>query len=160
MSKVKHSVLALLLLMAAFLSYGCGNKSEKQPFELPVFSSYRDIPGVTDEEINAIEELKSKRQSFTYMSPLTTETFVLPDGTYAGFTAKFCELLSNLFEIPFVIEIGTWNDVMNKFDEGADIFTGEMTPTIERRQTYFMTLPVAQRALGVFTHKDSDKLET
>ncbi|MDR2577473.1 MAG: transporter substrate-binding domain-containing protein [Chitinispirillales bacterium] len=148
-----------VLLLAAVLS-GCGAGNGKPFYELPAYSTYRDIPGVTDAEIAAIEALKSQRRSFTYMSPLSTEIFMARDGNYAGFTAELCRLLSDLFEIPFVIEFGTWNDIKGGFDDGSVDFTGEMTPTAERRETYFMTLPIAQRTLGVFTHENSTKIET
>ncbi|MDR2578440.1 MAG: transporter substrate-binding domain-containing protein [Chitinispirillales bacterium] len=148
---------ALLILVLL----GCVNTVERRVHEAPVFSSFRDIPGVTAEEIAAIEALKSERQSFVYASPLTTESFVRLDGTNSGFAAKFTKLLSELFEIPFVVETnGAWRDVLSGLGDGSIDFTGEMTPTAERRQTYFMSYPIAQRPLRVFTYGESVTIET
>ena len=104
----------------------------KNNIDIGSITSYRDIPGITFGEIAVIEELKSERKSFSYGSLLSTETFILPDGTYAGFTFLFCELLSNLFGIPFVVEIHDWDELKSGFDKQDLDFTGELTPTPER----------------------------
>ncbi|MCL1854771.1 MAG: diguanylate cyclase [Clostridia bacterium] len=129
---------------------------------LPIASvkTYKDIPGVTAEEIAAIEALKSQRNSLSYGAVLATEAFILPGGVQAGFTIKFCALLSELFGIRFVQEIYNWHTLLEKLKSLSLDFTGELTPTEERMSTYRMSHPIAERMLRVFTHKGSRKVQT
>ncbi|MCL1939809.1 MAG: transporter substrate-binding domain-containing protein [Desulfovibrionaceae bacterium] len=151
-------IIALLLLLgvAAYFWAGCSEKPGKLPGDTKTnmrdIASFRDIPGITDEEIAAIENLISKRDSFSFGSLGTTETFRQPDGTYTGFTVMFRELLSGLFGIPFVLrEYTDWTVLKDDIDSLETDFSSEFTPTPERKQAYLMTLPVAERSLGVFT---------
>ena len=165
--KKKYLIAALLLLCIV----GCiaiylieSNKSRETAFDINSITSYREIPGITDEEISAIEALKSARQSFSYASAPSTEAFTLSDNALsdnviAGFTAMLCELLSQLFGIPFVLEIHEWDDLKNGIDAGTLDFTGELTPTPERMLYYFMTHPIAARSLGVFTRRSSPEIK-
>jgi diguanylate cyclase (GGDEF)-like protein len=138
------------ILSCVFFSSGHSAASE----------TYRDIPGVTKEEISAIEELKTRREKLSYGAVLATEAFVLPDGSYAGFAAKFCGLLSKLFEIPFVLDIYEWDALMENLESLSIDFTGELTPTEERRLKYSMTYPIAERELRIFTRADSRRIQT
>ncbi|MDR0454140.1 MAG: transporter substrate-binding domain-containing protein [Deferribacteraceae bacterium] len=121
---------------------------------------YSNIPGVTDDEIAEIEKLKSQKESFSYGSMLTTESFILEDGSYDGFTTLFCELLSELFNIPFVQEFYTWDHLKSGVDSNDIDFTGEISLTPEHQERYFMTLPIAERSFKVFTNSNSFKIET
>jgi hypothetical protein len=47
------------------------------------FLSYRDIPGITDEEIAAVESLRG-RGSFSYGMLLSTESFIKENGEIGG----------------------------------------------------------------------------
>jgi ABC-type amino acid transport substrate-binding protein len=162
MSKsIKLGILPPLLLAIIFSITGCSAES-KPPSAIndATIASYRDIPGLTDEEINAIEELKRSAQSFSYGSLLSTEAFVLPDGANQGFAAKFCELLSELFDMPFAHELYDWTNLKSGIDAKTIDFSGDFVPTPERHIIYFMTHPIAQRALGVFTYGDRIKIES
>ena len=152
-------ILVLFLSVAAGVASGC-MPADADAFDIGSVISYRDIPGVTDADIAAVEALKLSYGSFSYVSATTTESFILPDGTYAGFSYAFCEMLSGLFGIPFVLEARDWAFLKSGIDDLTIDFTGEMTPTRERRESYLMTHPIAQRTLGIFTYGDSVKIES
>ena len=122
--------------------------------------TYREIPGVSQMEIAEIEAVKSSGRNLSYAAIPTTEAFMLPDGTYAGFAAKFCELLSDLFGIPFVLELHDWDALISALNTKAIDFTGHLTPTLTRRLIYSMSHPIAERSLAVFTCGDSVFIET
>jgi hypothetical protein len=63
--------------------------------------SFRDIPGITQEEISAIEALKKKYDSFVYGLEPTVDAFIGADGETRGYAVLFCEWLSRIFVIPF-----------------------------------------------------------
>ncbi|MCL2219935.1 MAG: transporter substrate-binding domain-containing protein [Chitinispirillia bacterium] len=136
----------------------CGEQA-KQPIRTVVATSYRDIPGITASEVATIEALKTSRQNFSIGAALTTEMFVLPDGTYSGFTPLLAQLLSSLFEIPFIVAVHDWDSLADGIDNLSIDFISELTPTPERRQKYFMTTPIAERSLAVFV-KEGASIET
>jgi len=144
-----YKSMPLLLCIVLFLCTGCFSKTS-DVFDISSVKIYRDIPGITEDEIAAIEKLKSGRQSFSYGSALSTESFILPDGAFSGFTALLCKHLSELFGIPFIQEIYSWDVLLAGINDGTIDFTGEMTPTAERVQKYIMTSPVAERSLSAF----------
>ena len=157
--KNKFRLIPLFAVIAAGSILGCLPVS-KAAFDVNAITSYRDIPGVTALEIEAIEALKSKRKSFSYASVSSMEAFLQSDGTNAGFAREFSELLSGLFGIPFVLETNTWASILRGINDETIDFNGEMTPTSGRREMYFMSYPIAQRSLGVFTYGNSVIIKT
>ncbi|MCL2009549.1 MAG: transporter substrate-binding domain-containing protein [Synergistaceae bacterium] len=155
--KVKlRQVIALLLVLGVVIGGVASCSAESKPsFNIDSISSYRGIPGVTEDEITAIEALKSAGRSFSYGSLRTKEAFVLPNGELAGFTPMFCGLLSELFGIPFVHRLYSWYSLKSGIDARAVDFTGDLIPTPERKLSYFMTYPIAERSLRILTHGDS-----
>ena len=138
-------LLSVMLLFTMFSDYESGGG---QQANVPVYSSYRDIPGVTDEEINAIESLREKAGSFAFGMMPNTEAFINnKDGEIRGYTALFCEWLTELFGIPFIPEHCTWNNLLEGLENGLVDFTGTLTANDERRQIYYMTDAIAQRAV-------------
>ena len=154
---VKRLLALFCLVVLMMLPAGCSIISTSD-HELIATTSFRDIPGVTDEEISAIEALKLTRESFTLGLMTSTEAFVLPDGSYAGFSAHLCRLLSELFGVEFRVETYDWDDLIIGLDEKRIDFTSELTATPERLLTYYMTPPIAQRALRIFTHADKGRI--
>ncbi|MCL2035667.1 MAG: transporter substrate-binding domain-containing protein [Oscillospiraceae bacterium] len=153
--RITSIALALAFVLAA--SAGCLPKSEDY-FDISLVTSYRDIPGVTDEEIEAIDALRQTRGSFYCGSEYSTEAFILPDGTLAGFSALFYEFLSEFFDIPFVFELRQWDELMDGFNGKSVDFTNELTATIGRRLRYHMTTPIAERSLKAFKHDGLDMM--
>nr|AGS54054.1 hypothetical protein [uncultured bacterium contig00048] len=113
----------------------------------PIYTSFRDVPGVTQEEIEAIEELKKQNASFVYGILFSTESFYDQNGEINGFTALFCDWLSKLFEIPFKPKFYKWDEILSGLETGEIDFTGELTAIDERRKTYIMTNAIAGRSL-------------
>jgi len=157
------AVFIFSLIIIVFFS--CG-KTEKKIQDSTIYNvsvpykSYHEIPGVTKEEIAGIEALKSTKKSFSYGTILATEFFILEDGAYSGFIHLFAEHLSNLFDIPFEVKLLDWDDLINSTDNLSIDFISELTPTVERKQKYFMTTAIAERTLSVFLDNDTDGIET
>jgi len=154
MSEILKRLAALLFLFAVVGFFSCSPQPPRyfvQIIDMNTIESYIEIPGITENEINAIEALKRSRTEFIYSAMPSTEAFMLPDGTYAGFSTMFCLQLSELFGIPFTLQLQGWTDLKSGIDDKTIDFTGEMTPTRERREIYTMSHPVAERGLGVFT---------
>jgi PAS domain S-box-containing protein len=150
--KKKYKTLVVVLLLIVLLA--CHKSAVHKPHEMPAFTSYRDVPGVTEDEIKAVEALQKKTPFFVYGMMLSTETFIGENGEIGGFTALFCKWLSQLFGIPFKPTLYEWGDMITGLETGEVDFTGEMTATAERRKTWFMTDTIAERSIR--THRLAD----
>jgi HPt (histidine-containing phosphotransfer) domain-containing protein len=146
--------LAIVFLTAAFL--GCGKPAGKQPGMAARYSSFRNIPGITQDEIKAIDALREQKKFFTYGATLSTELFFdKKDDRTKGFTALFCEWLTEFFEIPFAPVIYDRDNLIGGLEAGEIDFTGELTASDERRATWHMTETIAERPIRAFSIEGS-----
>ncbi|MCL2008302.1 MAG: ATP-binding protein [Treponema sp.] len=150
--KLCASIIALLLILA-----GCDNVINNIQSDSISFGdiTFREIPGITEEEIEAIEELQRQGLSFVYGMPFSTEAFSGEDGIVKGFAALFADWLSNVFEIPFIPEHHEWLPLLAALTEGEVDFSGEVTATEARRSLFFMTNPIVERPLKYFRIENS-----
>ena len=132
----------------------CPAQTQDAPY--PVYFDYRDIPGVTEEEISAIEALKSKREFFEVGLNYSTESFLNEDGTVGGYSRLFYGWLSKLFGIPFRTELREWDDLVAGLTSHELDFTGELTATPERRKIYYMTDAIAERSVNYYYLAEND----
>ncbi|MCL1813713.1 MAG: transporter substrate-binding domain-containing protein, partial [Treponema sp.] len=122
------------------------------------FGSFRNIPTVTDKEIAAIEALQKDYEYFIYGMTPSTEAFLDRYGNINGFSALFCEWLTELFDIPFIPEHIAFSDFLAKLGSFEVSFTGDITPTDERRKVFFMTDDIATRSVCQFRIAGSEPL--
>ena len=106
----KFFAFLLLLVMTFVISAGCVSKQETGA-DTAAFTSFHDIPGVTGEEMKAVEELRTRYGSFTFGAVESTEAFYDKDGEIKRFAALFCEWLTEIFGIPFIPKIYEWGDL-------------------------------------------------
>jgi diguanylate cyclase (GGDEF)-like protein len=144
-----------LLFAAVFLLVLSCKDNANQKNEPQVYKSFRDIPGVTEEEISAIEALKKQYSHFVYGADYTTEAFPVllgQNNEVGGYAAKLCGWLTDLFGIPFVPTLYTddWHNLLAKFESGDVHFMGDLMPTEERMGTFFMTSTISERSLVAF----------
>jgi len=156
--QAKSSVFLLVFPLLFYFS-NCVDSSSKQKNTSFQFSSYQEIPGVTNEEINDIEKLKKQYSFFSYVMVPTTEAFY-DDTIHAinGYSALFCEWLTKLFGFPFKPVMAQWLDILSGLQDGSFDFAGDMTYTKERSEIYFLTDNIAQRTLKYIRLNDSPPL--
>jgi signal transduction histidine kinase/CheY-like chemotaxis protein len=154
----KGLALCLAGMLTVSLCAGCSpDNAAVQVEEYPVYASYTDIPGVSQEEIDAIERLRSSQSAFTLAQLATTEAFIATDGSVGGYSKLLCNWLTDLFGIPFNPELAAWDDLMAGLASHRFDFTNELTATDERRETYFMTDAIAERFIRTFRLADSPR---
>ena len=149
MNKKRVAAFLLLAGIAIGLVSGCFSKPETD-FDISTISSYREIPGITEDEIRDIEALKEKYDYFSYGMMLCTEAYLDGNGEMRGFAVLFCNWLSEIFDIPFVPALYSWHDLLAELEDGSLNFTGELTASEERKKTYLMTAPISQRTQRYF----------
>jgi len=145
---IKRIVEIFFLCLAILCILCCLPDTASQSFDINSIQTFRDVPGITAGEITAVEALISSRKSFSIGTMLSTEAFISANNEYDGFIPLFSGLLSNLFDIPFVIEVYAWDELINKVDDLQVDFTGEFSPTPERQQKYFMSSLITERSLS------------
>ena len=155
----QRSLGVLLCLLMLLNICGCGaDNLNTDSKTYPEYDDYRDIPGVTQEEISQIESLKASRASVIYGMCQSVETFFNEQGDIGGYTALFCEWLTGLFGIRFEPRIVEWDDLQSQMKAGTIDFTGELTSNPERLKTYYMTSAIAERSIKTFRLYDAEKL--
>ena len=107
----KNAAFAAVLLL--IMLSACHKPPLQQVDETPAFTSYRDIPGVTEDEMKAIEALRERTPFFIYGMSESTETFTGENGEIGGYTALFCKWLSQLFGITFKPAVYEWGDLVD-----------------------------------------------
>ncbi|MDR2597466.1 MAG: transporter substrate-binding domain-containing protein, partial [Treponema sp.] len=151
-----------ICIMSAFILTvfsSCGKFSKEQPDLSIETLSYRDIPGVTRDEINTIEALKKKYDSFNCAVNLNTDSFYDKNGELSGYTVLFYNWLSSVFGIPFKPVFYEWESLLKKIESAEIDFTIELAETNERRAKYFLTRPIAQRPFKIYRIADSEPIE-
>jgi signal transduction histidine kinase/ABC-type amino acid transport substrate-binding protein len=153
----KYAAFAVVFLFFTVLS-SCGKSAGTGEGGSYQYTSFRDIPGVTQDEIRAIEAFQNKGTAFVYGMMPSTETFLKNDGEIGGYSALFCEWLSELFGTPFKPVFYEWGDLLEGLQSGKVDFTGEITASDERRKIYFMTDAIAERSIRTLRMVDSRPL--
>ncbi len=158
-SPITIKLLLAILALLAFSLAACSSEPQKPSSAAPTFTRYQDIPGITAEEIKAIEALKQSRECLLYGVNVSTEAFVSSrQGQLDGFARLLCERLSQLFDITFTPYVCSWDELVQKLNDQQVDFTGELTPTPERLRQYIMTEPIIQRTGKIFVNKYAEPL--
>ena len=160
MKLIKNGIVFLLIIiLPASLFTGCNRSVDEQSDEMPVFISYLEIPDISAEEIAAIEALRENYGSFSFGVVPSTEAFEVKPGEINGFSALFCDWLTELFDIPFNVELLEGPDMVRKLNTGEIDFSGNIMPTPERELTHFMTETIATRQFVTVRLKGSRSFE-
>ena len=158
--KITWIIHVLLLLSGIFISCSTGSEDISAGSSKYASLVYREIPGVEAREIQAVEKLKEQRSYFVYGMLPSTEMFEdLQQDRINGYTVMFCQWLTALFGIEFIPTVYEWGDLIDGLKSGAIDFSGELTPTSERRETFIMTDAIAIRTLKSFRLAGSLSLE-
>ena len=135
----------IILLMTFFASCKVSSVPRDSTVITPPFSSFREVPGITEDEIRAIEALQTAGTPLIYAAGRTTELFDRQDGSLGGYTVLLCDWLSDLFGIPFVPEIMGLSAMLENLGTGRISFA-TLSSTPERRLAYYMA-DIAQRSI-------------
>jgi signal transduction histidine kinase/CheY-like chemotaxis protein/HPt (histidine-containing phosphotransfer) domain-containing protein len=160
----RKTALILLLFPIGVCLSGCKDTSrETQALSAaslmaPSYASYQDIPEVTDSEIEAVDALRKAGASLVYGTTLGTEAFYADDGMIRGYSALFCDWLSQLFDIPIKPRIYDWDRLLAGLASGEIDFTGELSPGFSYPHNFAMTDPVTDRRIKRFRIAENREL--
>jgi len=128
--------------------------SVSEEFESP-FSSYLDFPGITEDDINAVDNLRSHVDEFILGAFLSTETFIDENGELNGFSVLLCDWLTELLDIPFRPQLFEADDLWTGLEAGTVSFTRERKPVDLGIQTFSIDGAIASRPFTYFRIPDS-----
>lgn len=121
---------------------------------------YTEIPGVTREEIDAIERLKERRpEGLSYAMLYSDLSFVKLNGKFGGFSNLFCQEMAALFGMPITPKLVDWRVLVTGLDDHTFDLSGELTATPQRREKYRMTDSIMERVFGVSRRADRPVLD-
>jgi signal transduction histidine kinase/CheY-like chemotaxis protein/ABC-type amino acid transport substrate-binding protein len=149
----------LYLKLAGFLFFICLAVACSEHPVAPVddnsnyLRDYRAIPGVTKEEIQAVEALKANHKRFTCGLIFSEDAFENREGEGGGIAIKLCLILSEMFGIPFDYEFYKWESLLPALENGEVDFSANLAATPERLRRYFMTGTIYYRTLKIFTNR-------
>ena len=149
---------AFCVIFFSLTLLGCNQTFPVPSDQEPAFTSYLDIPEITQDEINTIEKYQKQNTTFIYGMVPSTESFYNMDGELRGFSPLVCEWLTELFGITFIPANFSRANLLSGLEDGSIHFTGHLTPTPERRAVYTMTDPIAQRIVKYFRIIGSEPL--
>jgi len=157
--RTKYLKPAIIFLVIISSCQPAANQNDKQNNEQLPFSSFREIPGITENEISAIEALQKKHISFVYGMNASTEAFIGKNGEIRGYAVLFCDWLSAFLGVPVELKLYGWDDLLKGLESGEIDFTGDLLSADEYRETYFMTGPITQRSIKIYRTEGSDPLQ-
>ncbi len=137
-------MIAIFFVASVFSS--CEKQSAHQQSEVVTYTSLQDIPGITEDDIQAVEALREKYDSFSYGMYLSTEAFIKDNGEPGGYSALFCNWLTELLGIPFELVLYRSNELSDKLLSGEIDFSGNLVPTDNRMKMFYMSDTIAERA--------------
>ncbi len=121
---------------------------------------YKRIPGITAEQIEAVEALRAKYSKLTCGMLESEDAFPLMSGKLGGFATLLCGKLSEMFGFDFQVEIFNWNTLNQLLNKNLISFTADFSTTPERLKLYNMSDPISQRYLCVIFNKNRPISET
>ena len=155
--KADSITFVFLLLILLFIPSGCTTHRGSQNWDGSSlsFANFRDVPGITEEEIAAILALQETREYLVYGVSYSTEAFQTEDGEIGGFARLFAEWLSSFFEIEVRMRHYEFAHLIQALDEGVVDLGGGLLISEERRENYYLAGPVVERSFAYFRLKES-----
>ena len=150
-------VIVLLVLMSILTS--CLTTSNNQTTQtLSVPTTFLDVPGITQEEVDAVRVLQVTRPQLNYGVTPSIEAFYTETGNVRGYSALFSEWFSEFFGITLTPQIRQWNEIVDGIQDGSlDLI--DMAITDSRLQNYHFSSPITNRKLITIRTEDSISLD-
>jgi len=158
MAKTIKSIICVAfgLVFFSIVLSGCEKSSKNQTNHEIEHISFRNIPKIEQNDINAIEALRKKHSYFVYGVNLTTEAFEGKNNSgMDGYAVMFCNWLSEMFGIQFKPTYYQWGDLLRGLESGEVDFTGELMSTAESKEGYYMTSPTINRTIKFYRIQNS-----
>ncbi|MDR3310927.1 MAG: transporter substrate-binding domain-containing protein, partial [Oscillospiraceae bacterium] len=159
MSSLKNKKIqsAAQLLLAALLLFqlaACAARRGAPAAGSEEYATFRDVPGVTADEIAAIEEISAQSAVLLYGMTSSTECFFdNASNSNKGYAVLFCKWLTDFFGVRFRPNIYEWDVLMRGLDSGEIQFSGDISSRMTAADGFYSTDAIAERRI-VFVSSD------
>ena len=150
--RILSAVLLLVLLYPFCISSEAMASNRSQLF--PPITNFKEIPGITKEEIAKIEAMIASREAFSFAMTLSTDCFYTNDGKLQGFAVLVCNWLSDIFGIPFELTLMEWDQLLTEMENQKYDFTADFSTQWQDRVSYYLTDAIAERRMRLFLGSD------
>ena len=149
--RITRMILASVILSAVLAVFSVSGKNLLAPTAV---ASFVDIPGVTEDEILAVESIRRQNTALIYGVTPSTEAFYTEKGELDGFAALFCGWLTERFDIPFTpVLYDSMEDLANGLENGTVDFVGDASRS--GNLNYYTTDAVAERTVKIIRLQES-----
>ena len=147
----------MLLVIVILNTASCARDTQSPEASEAPFMALRDIPDITDAEIEAIAKLQAAGSPLIYAATHSTELFEKTDGTLGGYTVLFCDWLSELIGIPILVETHSITELDAGLESGIfDLAAVMATP--DRAEIFSLSGPIIQRIFVNYRYEGSPTL--
>ncbi|MDR3305594.1 MAG: response regulator [Clostridiales Family XIII bacterium] len=137
----------VILISVQFVS--CASEDAGFAPSVEKYLSYKDVPGVTEEEIAAIEAIAANNSMLVYGMTSSTECFRDDEtSTSKGYSILFCDWATSFFGVKFKPVIYEWDVLLKGLESGEIPFSGDISTKLAKGE-YFMTDPIAERRVAI-----------
>ena len=144
-----------LIFMLILLLVGSAATTSRTPSDAAEYGDYKEIPGVTAGEIEAIGQMRERDDVFVFGMPEGVACFRWTDGELDGQAVLLCSWLSDLFGLTFTPVLYEWDELLAGFNAREIAFSSApFSPDVE----IFATEPIAERTVITVTRADSANL--
>ena len=147
-------LICFALIIASFS--GCDKSPMHLSFDTIEYLDYKEIPNITDDEIEAIERLRTLNKEFLLGMPEGKNCFKQEDGTLTGYAVLLCTWLSDFFNLKISPALYEWDTLISGILSREISFSAAFPVSHDNRM--FSTGPIAERTMAIFTRGDSESL--
>ena len=140
---MKRCLSALLSLSLLFVS-GCANVKQHTPLDVVEYADYREVPGVTDSEIEAIQKIRDSNTVLKLGMPEGISCFRREDGSLDGYAVMLCAWLTEFFGITFAPSMYKWDALLTGIRAREIQFTAALSSSVDG---VIKTAPIAECAV-------------
>jgi signal transduction histidine kinase/CheY-like chemotaxis protein/ABC-type amino acid transport substrate-binding protein len=114
---------------------------------------FRRLPGITDQEVAAIEDLAEEGRILTFGTTLSDEAFVTRQGDKGGFLIHFAGALSGMLGLKFEQKFVARRDMIEALAEGRVDLSAEIPYNSNNQKNFLMTDPVFERLVKTYRRR-------
>ena len=110
-------------------------------------TGFREIPGITKQEIAAIQELVASRTSFSGAVMIGSDCFYADDGQVQGFSILTYAWLSEIFKIPFTPIVTQWDALLTGLESFVYDFSVDIPTNWKSDERYHVTDAIVEKGM-------------
>ncbi|MDR1656395.1 MAG: response regulator [Deltaproteobacteria bacterium] len=158
-SKFRLSAIPVLVALGALIGLAScqpadyGQRPKVGEITLAFLADFRNIPGVTAEEVQAVERLQAEGRVIVFGTNESNEAYPTRHRGKGGFLIRLGESFSEMLGLKFSHQFVDRRQLVGALDSSVIDLAGEITYDAANRQKFLMTTPIFERLIKVYRNK-------